>query len=687
MQINKISGLRIMNKKRIFMIYPVLTIWTMAICFFISTSYAHGINTVINVVFDQNLPPYQYVEGNKIKGLHIDVLNKIAEENDMIINYIPKNTLSECYDTLVSSEADIILGSFIGSKEQEAVKYTEEISQSNICMIAPAADAIIVNDAITTKHYLVSIQEGTTNPQYERRMQNVEYYIMSNQKRVFAALKSDKVKLAIGVKDSLLYQIKESNTEDDYTIINNFMGNIKYNMAVREDDTELLNKLNQSIQDLRLGGEYEYYYDKWIDENEYEMRQLINKVAMVIGFALLAFAIASAFNMRLNALLKKQVTQKTSELQIANHSLKMQIEETRNNAELNKKIVDNNPMGIIVINTDNVITLKNHSAQRYSGEDKELLGSDVFAIPLFKELLQDIREKIFNSRADVLNRIVTIREEADQKERYYRYSMCYLFHDNGSIRGILLLFDDATKDLEIRDRMYEAEKNKALNQFIAEIAHEIRNPLTAIKTLVELIPYKKNNPDFQEKLSQIVPSELDRINALIKTLIDYARPKEGVRCNVEVNEIIKNCLSLVNSTIDTREICLTCEIEGAIYIDAVENQIKQIFINLLLNGIEAVQENLKTCHEQLPLHIIVSSKVENQQVIIYFYDEGIGMSTEEMKKCTEIFYTTKKTGTGTGLAVCMQYVRENGGEIQFSSEKGKYTQVTITFPALERILD
>lgn len=241
----------------------IAVLFTFILCLLANSKTVLSIDTVINVAFDVNLSPYQYMENGQAKGLHVDILNRIAEERNLIINYIPQKNLTECYASLDRSEVDIVLGSFVKNRQPKGVSFTQEISQSNICMIAPSEDAIRINRDITTKHYLVSIQEGTANPEYSRRMQNIEYHVMSNQNRVFEALKENKVELAIGVKNSLLAWIKKEGLEDDYTIINNFMGHIKYNMAVKEEDAELLYKLNQSINDMKVNGEYENIYDKF----------------------------------------------------------------------------------------------------------------------------------------------------------------------------------------------------------------------------------------------------------------------------------------------------------------------------------------------------------------------------------------------------------------------------------------
>lgn len=650
----------------------------------LNTRYTYGIDTVINVVFAKDLPPYQFVENGEPKGLHVDLLNKIAENRSLIIHYMPKNTLSECFDTLISTQADIVLGSYTNYENWPDIKYTNDISQSDICMFAHSEQALRIKKSMETKHYQVSIQEGTMNQEYVRKMQNIEYQVMSNQIRVFYALESEQVELAIGVKHSLIYQMNEEGLEDDYSIINNFMGNMKYNMAVRAENLELLNQLNQAIADLRLSGEYEKLYNKWIDEHQYEMKKWIDEAVKVIGFILIAAGVIFTFNLRLNHLLKKQVARKTIDLQILNDSLKLQIEETRNNAELNSKIVENNPMGIIVVNRNGVITRKNQNAQKYAAEESDILGRSMMQIPLFSKILGDKEKDVSQAKMDIWNEIAVMKENHGLKERYYRYSIYHLFHNDGSNRGMILLLDDITTDYEIRDRMYEMEKNKALNQFIAEIAHEIRNPLTAIKTLVELIPYKRDNADFQDKLTQIVPDELDRINTLIKTLIDYAKPKLGVKGQVIINETIKNCISLINSTIGQDEIRIIYKEQGPISIEAVENQIKQIIINILLNAIEAIKEKLKNEFEREPLCIEVSVESNENFAVLTFYDEGVGMTPDEMKRCTEIFYTTKNTGTGTGLAVCLQYVKENNGEIYFDSSKGNYTKIMLTFPISER---
>ena len=237
-------------------------------------------------------------------------------------------------------------------------------------------------------------------------------------------------------------------------------------------------------------------------------------------------------------LLKNQVDEKTKELQETNKSLENQIIETRNNNELKNRIVESSPSGIIVFDRKFNVTLFNQSAFILTGMEET--PSSIFDIDLLKKILKDKIDRLFLKNSEFLNQEITIRDELTNENISYRYNIYHLYDFDGSIRGAILTIDDITKELKIKEQVYEREKNKSLNQIVAGIAHEIRNPLTSIKTFVELIPIKRESKQFQDQLAEFVPKEVDRVNNLIKNLIDYAKPETNNKETININEIIKS---------------------------------------------------------------------------------------------------------------------------------------------------
>ena len=282
---------------------------------------------------------------------------------------------------------------------------------------------------------------------------------------------------------------------------------------------------------------------------------------------------------------------------------------------------------------------------------------------------------LFLKDSKFLNKEIIFKDSDGQKT--YRYNIYQLFDLNNNVRAILA-FEDITREIQIKERIYEREKNKALNQIVAGIAHEIRNPCYLLKTFIELIPVKLNNIEFQNNLLKLVPKEIDRVNNLIKNLIDYAKPASNNIEVIFVKDVIESCTGLLSYLLENEKISLKIELEDGLMIKGDRSQIQQILINIILNGIEAMKEKIKNNDIAHKLKMHIKAWKNEKYVFIQIIDEGMGMTEDEVRKSTEPFFTTKANGSGLGLYIAKQY-EKNGGSILIESEKNQYTRILLTF--------
>lgn len=639
----------------------------------------YAIETVLKVAYEPNLPPYQFIQNDKSTGLHIDILNYIANKNNFKIKYMPMNTTTKCLEALKSGEVDIVLGVHDNNKLDNDIQFTEDLSESYICIFTTKANSNDILKKLSINNFSAALENDTIKYSYIQNMRNLRYTVTSNQIEAFHTLTSQKVDLLIGVKHSILYQLEKEKVEDDYTIINNYIVPVQYAVAVRKGNNELVEKLNLGIQQLRVSGEYEKIYDKWINEDSYAVKEMIRKVVYAAAVLLTIVLLIFTFNFRLNMLLKRQVNEKTEELQKTNADLKLQIIRTRNYNELNNCIVENSPSGIVVFDRDYTITLFNHNAVKLAKIEEPPIGGNVFDIKLLNDVLSADKDKIFLEGFKFINHEIALKKESGDIVNY-RYDIYQLFDSDGNVRSVILTIEDITGDIKIKEKIYEKEKNMALNQIIAGIAHEIRNPLMSIKTFVELIPTKLYNPQFQNHLVEFVPKEVDRVSNLISSLIDYAKPENAMKETVLIKDIIKSSTVLLGPIMENKEMTLNIDIEDGLTVTTDKNKLKQVLINIILNGYESIQEKILTGSEiNHKLIMSINAWKSNDYIFIQIFDEGMGMTEDEIKKSTELFYTTKANGTGLGLSLSKQYIEENGGVILIESEKFVYTKITLKF--------
>ncbi|KUO71870.1 MAG: hypothetical protein APF77_07100 [Clostridia bacterium BRH_c25] len=635
-----------------------------------------AIDSIIRVAFEPNLPPYQYEENEQYKGVHIDILNNIADKNNFIIQYVPMNSSNDCLEALSNGEVDIVLGAIKNHEFEE--QSTDSISQSSIIMIANNEYANLIKSKKDMGAIKTVFENETISYSYIQKMKNLRYIVVSNQLRAFDILTSGEANVLIGVKNSILYQLEKENLEEKYTMVNNYMVPIEYCIITKKGDKDLLDLLNSELQRIRIRGDYIKIYEKWINEEKYAIRKFLDTAATIAAIIVTILLFVFIFNFRLNLLLKKQVDEKTKELQRVNKDLQNQINETRNYNELKNCIVERSPSGIIAFGTDYKITLFNRSACNLTKFKDFPISQSVFDIPLINNILMNIDNKLFNEDLKIINKEITLKTE-ENRSVSYRYDMYQLYNFDNSIRGAIITIDDITKELRIKEQEFEKEKNKALNQIIAGIAHEIRNPLTSIKTFIQLIPTKMDNQSFQNQLVKFVPKEVDRVNNLIKSLIDYAKPVINNKHKVNVSEIVKSCTVLIKPTLENKNIELIVSIENDLTIFADKNQLNQALINIILNGLDSMTEKIKNGGIQNKLHMRINTWREYDNIFIQVIDEGVGMTDEEIKKSTEPFYTNKVNGTGLGLPLSKQYIEDNNGILIIESKPLIFTKVTVKF--------
>jgi len=234
-----------------------------------------------------------------------------------------------------------------------------------------------------------------------------------------------------------------------------------------------------------------------------------------------------------------------------------------------------------------------------------------------------------------------------------------------------LLEEKIEEEKRLRNKLVYKEKMQTLGQLVAGIAHELRNPLTSIKTFVELIPTKFDNARFRQEIATYLPKEIDRLNQLVTNLLDYAKPQEAKKTHFSVKECLESVLTLFQLQLRKQNISLIIDYDPSLYIFADYNQTKQIMINLLLNATQAVDKQGEVC---------IKYQAVSKQVYITIEDTGKGISEEKLPYVFEPFYTDKKNRTGLGLSLSLQYIQENDGDLLIKSQAGVGTTVTVILP-------
>jgi len=240
------------------------------------------------------------------------------------------------------------------------------------------------------------------------------------------------------------------------------------------------------------------------------------------------------------------------------------------------------------------------------------------------------------------------------------------------------------KTLEARIR--QSERLAALGTMAAGLSHEIRNPLSAIKTFVQLLPRKIDTPGFLEKFYRTVPREINRINQLIESLLDMARPPKYHFETTDIGSLLKETLELLEAELQARGIHCRCRLSADLpVVSADAAQLVKAFHNLIQNAAQAMPAGGELTLEAGHHHWAPPHRTNNRNgwVRIIFQDTGPGIPEDVIPHIFNPFFTTRDSGTGLGLSITHKVITEHGGSIEVSSRAGAGTRFTIDLPVPE----
>lgn len=650
----------------------LLSIIQLALC--LSNAHAGSVERIINIAINPNLPPFQYLDDGQVTGIHRAILDKIALDKDIQIKYIQKPNDDECLAALKKGEVDAIIGLNRNKATEAGFAFSEILTTSSLCMVVRTDLMKETTKGAIPFPLSAAIELGTTPYTMITNLGISRYQVFGNQAEVFSALSNDTVDAAIVVKDSVLFQLKKAYKGNRYTITHNYLGYVSYGLALRQADQEFLHLLNDGISKIRVGKDYEAILRKWIvvDDNG-TLKRVLRLMGLFSVIVLIVVASYIYMSLRIRKAMKRHVDMQTKEIQEANQKLEKQIHQINEENELRNRIIKYSPSAMVLMNKDFHVTLMNRSAQDLTGIHQISEKLSIDDLPVFKEAVKNISQKIFKAGITIENaRLKT-------NGRSYRCTLHQIIL-YGEISGVLIMIQDVTKEERQTLAEFEKEKNLTLNRLVAGIAHEIRNPLMSIRTFATVIGKQGDDREVQQSFSKYVPNEVDRINRLIESMIQYAKPVKRQVDMIDVSQVIQECVSLIAPSITSPKVILSQEIIDAPVIFVDRDQIKQVLINLLINSIEAMEKKLAQCHEEHELKLAISAHSQLDSSIIEIYDEGVGMTKQELDNCLEPFFTTKSSGTGLGLTLCRQYLRENDAQIAITSEEGRFTRISLTFP-------
>ncbi|UCZ55188.1 MEDS domain-containing protein [Bacillus shivajii] len=333
-----------------------------------------------------------------------------------------------------------------------------------------------------------------------------------------------------------------------------------------------------------------------------------------------------------------------------------------------KNLIEELPDAVFISSGAEILYANKAGIELVSSDFHEVVHKSVLDLihSDYHELLKDNLNKIKLGKSIPLTEMEIITSNGDIVDvEIVSFPFVLGRFTNKTAISIVRNITDRKQNQQLKIR---AEKLSMAGHLAASIAHEIRNPLTSIKGFLQLAKHDAINFDHYS----IIDSELNRIETIASELLSLGKPLSKDVKKQDVGKFLKDVCTLLQSQAIMKKIEIICDdIEDGCYVFCNEGQMKQVFINIIKNAIEAMDNGGA---------ILAKAKCSEEEVIVEISDEGKGMPKELVEKLGQPFHTTKETGTGLGLMVCFNIIEQHNGDISVSSVQGKETCFTISFP-------
>ncbi len=392
------------------------------------------------------------------------------------------------------------------------------------------------------------------------------------------------------------------------------------------------------------------------------------KIVQIIGFHVVAFFVVGLLAARL------------SDRSAHGENLIETKKSLENLRLLHERIIESIRSGLITTDLEGNIYTFNAAATEITGYTaKEMNGKNISL------LLGNIEQPIITSFAAVDNSEQQPRFEAElmTPERFavrIGYGIAPLFSEKGEKSGLIVTFQDLTDIRSMEESSRRKDRLAAVGRVAAGLAHEIRNPLGAMRGAIQVLESSVPKESTQASLMDIILRESDRLNKIITNFLTYARPRAGNFSELDVCQAIGETVVLLKHSPDVKDFhkISTNLPENPIIVSADSTQMKQIFWNLARNALNAMPNGGEL--------VIQCESFSHNRSRITFSDTGCGMSASQVEQLFEPFSESTTGGTGLGLSIVYQIVRDHGGTINVKSLENAGTTISVEFPSDLRLV-
>ena len=358
-------------------------------------------------------------------------------------------------------------------------------------------------------------------------------------------------------------------------------------------------------------------------------------------------------------------------------STKRTLEEVKG---LARNILESIPTGVLTVNPNGVITVINPTAEAVLKRSAaDLLGNSYETVFTEGETIRAVLEGALRHHQHVSQKDLPY-ESQDRTVHTIRVSTAMLTGDDAEPAGVILQAQDVTDWLALEQRVRVADKLAALHTLSAGVAHELRNPLSAMDLNLHLLEEELREhaslPEQGARYLHVLNAECHRLSVILDNFMKFARPGSVGLHEVNISDLIEHIMALMQFEAEERAIRLEQAVDEPLpSVLGDETAISQVLVNVVVNAFHAMP-NGGLCR------VAAEARQANDTrwLVVSVKDTGIGIKKEELVRVFEPFYSTKSSGTGLGLAIAYRIMEDHGGTIQVSSTLGIGTTTVLTFP-------
>jgi signal transduction histidine kinase len=337
------------------------------------------------------------------------------------------------------------------------------------------------------------------------------------------------------------------------------------------------------------------------------------------------------------------------------------------------QIMTNLQDGILLYTHDARAVLVSDSVERFLGISRaEILGAKLHDVFSRNTRLGRLVRESFDARMALVQEEITT-----ETGRHVEISLDFI-HDDGApspqeTLGALLTLHDVESVREIEHDLELSRRLAAIGRLTAGVGHEVKNPINAIVVHLELMRNKLGDADHKAmRHLEVIESEIQRLDRVVQTLVDFSRPVELQLKEHDLRRVVSGVLMLASAELETREVYVQSDLpDHAVLAKVDADLLKQALLNVVLNGAQAMAEGGK---------LEVRLAEDGRMALISIHDQGSGIPDDLRDKIFDLYFTTKKDGSGIGLAMTYRIVELHNGSIEVESDATHGTTFILRFP-------